>query len=101
MQLLVADSAEELAKIDSDDPRLRRAVDMLLQLNEEDAVREEAFRADNARRKAEGERLAVLEKGIAEDRAKIARKAFEQGASLEFVQAITGLDIDTLEGLQK
>jgi predicted transposase/invertase (TIGR01784 family) len=100
MQLLLADSAEELANIDSDDPKLRRAVDMLLQLNEEDAVREEAFRADNARRKAEGERLAVLEKGIADTLAETARKAFAQGLSIETVQAITGLDIDELVRLQ-
>jgi predicted transposase/invertase (TIGR01784 family) len=104
MQLLLADSAEELAKIDYDDPRLRRAVDMLLQLNEEDAVREEAFRADNARRKAEGERLAAIDKGVAKGRAEekleTATKAFAQGLSIETVQAITGLNLDTLEGLQ-
>ena len=41
-----------------------------------------------------------LERGLAESCMEIARNALLEGASLEFVRNITGLDIDTLKTIQ-
>jgi hypothetical protein len=40
-------------------------------------------------------------RGMAEGRAEVARNALAQGASLEFVQKITGLDIQTITSLNQ
>jgi len=40
------------------------------------------------------------EKGLEEGREEVARNALAQGASLEFIQKITGLDIQTITGFQ-
>jgi predicted transposase YdaD len=41
-----------------------------------------------------------MEKGIEKGREEIARNALVEGASIEFVQKITGLDMDTIKNLQ-
>jgi predicted transposase YdaD len=40
-----------------------------------------------------------LEEGMEKGREEIARNALAEGASIEFVQKITGLDIETLKNL--
>ena len=40
-----------------------------------------------------------LEKGIEEGREEVARKALAEGATIEFVQKITGLDVETIKRL--
>jgi len=40
------------------------------------------------------------EEGIADEKIKIARNLLTRGSSPEFVHEITGLDVDTLNGLQ-
>ena len=41
-----------------------------------------------------------MEKGMEKGREEAARNALAQGASLDFVQKITGLDIQTITGFQ-
>ena len=41
-----------------------------------------------------------LEKGITEAKIEIARNLLAEGSTPEFVQKITGLDVDTLTGLR-
>jgi len=41
-----------------------------------------------------------MEKGETRGREEVARNALAQGASLDFVQKITGLDIQTITGFQ-
>jgi hypothetical protein len=61
MQLLKANSKDDLQVIDTKDPALGKAVDMIIELNGEEAVREAAWRAQNARWKAAGERKAAID----------------------------------------
>jgi predicted transposase YdaD len=41
-----------------------------------------------------------MEKGRVSEQKEIARNALAEGASIEFVQKITGLDMDTIKSLQ-
>jgi predicted transposase YdaD len=41
-----------------------------------------------------------LEKGLEKGRGEIARNALEEGATLEFVRKITGLDMDAIRDIQ-
>jgi len=49
------------------------------------------------RREAREEGIGV---GLAQGREEIARNALEEGASVDFVQKITGLNFDTIERLK-
>ena len=56
----------------------------------------------NAKREGRAEGLAEgMEKGREEGMEEAARNALAQGASLDFVQKITGLDIQTIAGFQE
>ena len=41
-----------------------------------------------------------MEKGMEEGMEKVARNALAEGASIEFVQKITGLDLETIKNLE-
>jgi predicted transposase YdaD len=45
--------------------------------------------------------LDGMEKGIEKEREEIARNALVEGASIEFVQKITGLDMEVLKAFQE
>jgi predicted transposase/invertase (TIGR01784 family) len=70
---------------------------MLSEWNWDDAMAvrfEEGWEKGLERGREEG-----WEQGEAKKQIEIARNALAEGASMEFVQKITGLDLDTIEGL--
>jgi len=84
---------------------IREAVDTLYEISADEKVRAEY----NARQKAWMDRQSQFDgyykkgkaEGKAESMAEVARNAIAQGASLDFVQKITGLDIQTIAGFSE
>ena len=100
-----------------DTKEMKEALNMLLNMNKDRALRAEAFSREifaldqNSqlyeaeqkgieKGKAEGIAQGKAE-GIEENKKEIAKKLFESGQTKEFISAITGLSLDELDNILK
>jgi len=81
-------------------PEIRKAVDTLYELSTDATVRAEYERRMKAWRDYMSEHDGAFDRGIQKGVEKTARNALAAGASIEFVQKITGLGVETIKGLR-
>ena len=104
-----------------DTKEMKEALNMLLNMNKDRALRAEAFSREifaldqNSqlyeaeqkgieKGKAEGKAEGIAQgkaEGIEENKKEIAKKLFESGQTKEFISAITGLSLDELDNILK
>ena len=112
-KFIAAESEEELNMVAEKNPQVKKAVVKLQELSADERARDLYERREKALRdidsrerwaraegKAEGKAEGLVE-GREASNIEIARKALAEGASIEFVQKITGLDLEAVQGLDK
>ena len=113
MRFIETDDEEELKMLATKSPELKKAVGVLKELSADERARmiaedREKFRRDTVSR-FNGARKEGLEEGLEKGRVEgmeegliaAAKNALAEGASIEFVQKITGLDLETIKKLEK
>ena len=96
-----------------DTKEMKEALNMLLNMNKDRALRAEAFSReifalDQNSQLYEAEQKGIEKgkaegkaEGIEENKKEIAKKLFESGQTKEFISAITGLSLDELDNILK
>ena len=109
------DNKNNLPVVES--PEMKEALNMLLNMNKDRALRAEAFSREifaldqnsqlyeaEQKGKDEGIKEGLAKgkvEGIEENKKEIARKLFQSGQTKKFISSITGLSLDELENILK
>jgi len=110
LSLFKADTEEELAKIKAlEEPVMEQAITAYQRITATDEFKERErlrhyARLNEASALDEAEERGAergIQQGIQEEKLAVARNALAEGASIEFVQKITGLDLETIKTMNK
>jgi len=112
MKFLSSKTKEEFEMIAERNPEIRKAVDILYEMSQNDEVRAEYEAREKAWRDRASQIDAGMKQGMKQGREEglkqgvergieqTARNALAEGATIEFVSKITGLDVETVAGLR-